>query len=195
MGRRGNRNKNTGKAKTRIARKKFRRSVCSKCQLCHPSTGMRLCYNKLYLKDPEVFINVVLPTMIERHAELKELKDGKFKEPITSELQIFKEIFCDADICPHCNGATRKPLEICYASFIAQTKQTGNAKQVKKQSAEPPVMMTIISNNDAFENEVLRILEEYNNSKRSAKDTLFEDHNKQHDQNSAAEYSVEGHFG
>ena len=169
MGRRGNRNKNSGRVKTRIARKKFRQSVCSKCQLCHPSNGMNFCYNKLYLKNPEVFINIVLPSMIERHADLKELRDGKFKECETDELQIFKEIFCDANICQYCNGSTHKSLEICYTAFITQTKQTGTALLTKKkQAVEPPTMTTIISNNDTFEHEVLRIIEEYNKSKGHA---------------------------
>lgn len=196
MGRRGNRNKNSGKVSTRIARKKFRQSICSKCQLCHPNTGMNLCYNKLYLKNPEIFINIVLPNLIERHAELKELKNYQFKTSVTNELQIFKEIFCDSDICEHCSGSARKQLEICYTAFIAQVKQKHAIATIKnKIPVEPPVMTVIISNNDEFENEILRIIEEYNENKRSAKDIIFENNNKQVNQNNTSKSSIERHTG
>lgn len=182
MGRRGNRNnKNRGRTGAKLARKKFKRNVCTKCQLCDAETHMRICYNKLYIRDPEVFMDVVLPSLIEHHAELKDIKDVK-DTPTAEHLQMFKEIFCDAEICAHCKGTTTKALEVCFTSFLAQTKKSasGQAKKLK-DSATPPVMTTIISNNDAFEREILHILDEYKNKKRSATRPQIENHDRQHD--------------
>ena len=56
-------------------------------------------------------------------------------------------------------------------------------------------MSTIISDNDDFEKEILRILEEYNRKERSTAELLIEDHNKQHDKDNESEYIVKGASG
>ncbi len=194
MGRRGNRNnKDRGKVGNALARKKFKREVCPKCGLCDVSTNMRLCYNRLYLNDPAVFMSVILPALIEHRAELEEVKKSKIPANI-KDTQIFKKVFCDADICKHCNGTTLRAVEVCFMSFLSQTKPTTCTmiKAAKKIPASPPVMSTIISDNDDFEKEILRILEEYNRKERSTAEPIIEDHNKQYDKDNESEYIAKG---
>lgn len=190
MGRRGNRNKRSGKAGTKLARKKFRRSICSTCGLCPTDSGRRLCYNKLYAQDPKKFVDILLPVLIKKHDELKKLRTAT-TEPTTLELAAFKTLICDVRICNHCIGSSPKTVANCYKAFLKQLKPKNAIKATyKKKNKVPkelPVMTTIISDNDEFAQEIVRILEEYNNHKKSVRGML-EDRYKQQDQNSTAAY-------
>lgn len=194
MGRRGNRNKKTGKARTKIARKKFRRTFCTKCGLCASNSGIRFCYNKIYLQDPEKFANIVHPKLIKNHILLAKLiKDDRY--PILEDLRIFKSVFCDSDLCAYCKGEEYKSSKTCYDAFIKQATQKRPAKQTHKvRKPEPAVMTALISNNDDFEKEVIRILDEYNKNKKSER-CMLEDRYKKSDQNSTPGQHTKGNTG
>lgn len=171
MGRRGSRRRRKAKKNNKsqqqvVSKKRFKKDFCRSCGICVGGFKPKFCYTFMYQDDPDAFNKLVFPRLIQHKKKLKELRNLVPIDNLAS-IDTFISTFCGTGICDiHNCPVDNKEVKACLKIFVQQTKgnlnrSVGGFKAPKRPKVEP-TMSVIISDNDAFEKEVLKILENYN---------------------------------
>lgn len=163
------------KKSKRIAKSKFRNNICSVCGLCSKSVNPKFCYNFLYKKNPGKFKDQILVNLINQAEWARQIKlsDSVMHTYRWPALAVFRSIFCDG--CPSSNCDQTVPrLQACLSKFRQQdntksvmqmVRDTLPPKQKKKRNKnkrkkQKPKVTVFMSDNEDFQAEVKRILED-----------------------------------
>lgn len=173
------------KRRKKIAKAKFRKSICSSCNLCTKSVNPKFCYNFLYKKNPGIFRDSILPAMLTQSDLLKQLKK---MDPATLSISlpamaVFANIFCSSKICTNNCKRDMPAITACLTKFKTQelkqsvfkmirdtlpTNQKKKKNRRRKKIKQKPKVTVFMSDNEEFKAEVKKIIED--NRKQPDKD-------------------------
>ncbi len=144
------------KKKDILSKKAFKSVFCFDCGLCHKGSRLRFCYNKLYKRNPYYFEKYVFNNLRYEKVLLEMIKETSsccFED----DYEFFVSVVCETGICKDCSGKDKGKVIRCYNKFMKQMLPDYSEIEVPKN----PVPLSIISNNNDFEKEVIEILEKY----------------------------------
>lgn len=167
----------------KINKSKFKETVCSKCGLCNSGINPKFCYNFLYKKNPGKFSGTIMPKMLSQNNFLRQAKEFSPSEIATSlvAMSIFRAVFCVDGLCTGCDVGVERVNE-CVSRFRtqevnnpmyklikhtfspkvsrAQKKAAKKAKRAARRAKNKPKVTVFMSDNEEFQAEVKRILED-----------------------------------
>lgn len=149
-------------SKRTLSNNRFRQEYCRSCGICGIGHKPKFCYNTLFREQPDEFDEV--------HESLINVKEFIISFVTNPDSvgrniahSIFKANFCENLNCPSCTRDTRS-LSRCFGAFVEQARghKIANTTFKKTKIVIPATPFIIMSNKDGFEEDVRRLLENYN---------------------------------
>ena len=163
--------------KKKFSKEEFVEEICmNKCFVCYGSDlEPTFCYNQLYRKNAKLFINSVMPNLINHWQELVRLQNN-IKTADEQMLQLFRKIFCNSNICNRC-ASSDFDVYLCISKWMDQGEIVSN-DGVKNNSitcTEKKIKpFLFIPKNIKFNKEIDRILENYSKQPDTGGGTITE---------------------
>ena len=167
--------------KYKYSRNEFMLNVCSICDICLPNTNPTFCFDEMYISNPKRFMDYVLPDLMEKSNELKNInaQGGEDYENFIEFL--LEDSFCAYNLCGNgtAGGANCFAKPNCLRGFHEQIANRDgrvinlDAKRKEKKKNNQQIIIRkkkkkiikikpMFFCNDSFREEVDRIVNENN---------------------------------
>ena len=175
----------------KLSKSRFKSTVCNQCGLCNKHKP-KFCWATLYKNNSKIFINQILPNLIEQNELAAGLVSAETNATTKIVQQVFKKLICSTGVCQGCL-VSRKDVMHCINLFKDQAgyvktlpksnikisdlksnkKQKGKKGKSKKNKQKIKAVVTVMmSDNPAFVEEVQRILEDYNKQQNKIREAF-----------------------